>query len=584
MVLEQARRLRGRPALRCKEKGAYRDILWEDLEKSIRSFGRGLLGLGVARGERVAIMAPNRPEWVYADLGSMACGALSVPIYHTEGLKHILYILKDSESRFLFIHSPLVAEALIQHHGELPHLKRIVLLEGVLPYARCLSLNDFLRQAEKVADADLDRWIEAGAQEDVATMIYTSGTTGPPKGVLLTHANFLSNIEACIQQSEIGEGDECLSFLPLSHVFERMAGYYLMLHQGAVIAYAESLDTVPVNLLETHPTIIVSVPRMYEKLYARIMERVLSGRWLSKQIFFAALKAGKTFAVRELADERPSLLLRWGAALGRKIIFAKMKERLGGRLRFLVSGGAPLGKPLAEFFMAAGIPIYEGYGLTETSPVIALNTPGATRLGTVGRPVPGTEVRIADDGEILVRGPGVFCGYWKKSKETNEVFINGWFKTGDVGWLDEDGFLTITDRKKNLIITAGGENVAPQNLENLFKTDKYIANAMVYGDRKPYLTALLVPNFDNLEKYARTNKLDFVSHCDLVAHPAVLELIQQHIDSLQKELPSFQKIKRFTLLPRDFSREDGELTPTLKVKRNIVATRFHNVLEEMYSV
>lgn len=582
MVLKQAAKLASRTALRRKSEGAWRDISWNNLASNIRAFGEGLLALGIKSGDRVAVMAPNSPEWVYADLGSMACGAISVPVYHTEGIETILHILQDSQSRIFFIHSPLLAGELLAHLDELPRLEKIIQIEGPALSERCLTLESFLQQRKHAATHELDHRLEAGEPDDIATLVYTSGTTGPPKGVMLAHANILSNIEACRDLFAIGEEDECLSFLPLSHVFERMAGYYFMLLQGAVIAYAESLDSVPANMAEVRPTIVISVPRLYEKMYARVMERVLGGPWLKKQIFFGALKAGRTLVELEMRDEPAGALLQKTVDLARKVVFAPLRDHLGGRLRFFVSGGAPLGRDIAEFFFAVGLPIYEGYGLTETSPVIAANNPAHVRLGTVGRPIPGTEVRIAEDGEILVQGPGVFRGYWGQEEQTTEIFLDGWFKTGDIGQIDADGFLAITDRKKDLIVTAGGKNVAPQVLENRFKSDKFIANVMVYGDRKPFLTALVVPNFDNIEKYAREQRIDFLNHCDLVNHPKLLQLIRERIDRHQANMPSFQRIKRFTLLSRDFSGSEGEVTPTLKVKRKVVAEHFHRVLEGMY--
>lgn len=582
MILRQAARMAGRTALRRKSEGKWRDISWDDLAGNIRAYGEGLLALGIQPGDRIAVMAPNCPEWVYADLGSMACGALSVPVYHTEGIETILHILEDSQSRVFFIHSPLLAGELLEHLEKLPHLEQIVQIEGPAVNERFLTLEAFLRQRKQAAKDELARRLEAGKSDDIATLVYTSGTTGLPKGVMLAHANILSNIEACSDLFAIGEKDECLSFLPLSHVFERMAGYYFMLLQGAVIAYAESLDTVPANMAEVRPTIVISVPRLYEKMFARVMERVLGGPWLKKQIFFGALKAGRTLVELEMRGGAPGPLLRKTVDLARRVVFAPLRDHLGGRLRFFVSGGAPLGRDIAEFFFAVGLPIYEGYGLTETSPVIAANNPSHIRLGTVGRPIPGTTVRIAEDGEILVQGPGVFQGYWRQPEQTTEVFADGWFKTGDIGQLDTDGFLAITDRKKDLIVTAGGKNIAPQVLENRFKSDKFIANVMVYGDRKPFLTALVVPNFDNIEKYAREQRIDFLNHCDLVNHPRILQLIRERVDRHQANMPSFQRIKRFTLLSRDFSGSEGEVTPTLKVKRKVVTEHFRRVLEGMY--
>jgi len=584
MVLQQAAKMASRTALRRKLGGAWRDIPWNDLAANVRAFGEGLLALGIQPGDRVAVMAPNSPEWAYADLGSMACGAISVPVYHTEGIETILHILQDSQSRVFFIHSQLLAGELLDHLDELPELQRIIQIEGPALSEHCLTLEGFLQQRKHAAGNELDHRLESGKPDDIATLVYTSGTTGPPKGVMLSHSNILSNIEACRDLFAIGEEDECLSFLPLSHVFERMAGYYFMLMQGAVIAYAENLDTVPANMAEVRPTIVISVPRLYEKMYARVMERVLGGPWLKKQIFFGALKAARTLVDLEMRGEPAGALLQKTVALARQVVFAPLRDHLGGRLRFFVSGGAPLGRDIAEFFFAVGLPIYEGYGLTETSPVIAANNPANVRLGSVGRPIPGTEVRIAEDGEILVQGPGVFRGYWGQEGQTAEFFLDGWFKTGDIGQIDAEGFLAITDRKKDLIVTAGGKNVAPQVLENRFKSDKFIANVMVYGDRKPFLTALIVPNFDNIEKYARENRIDFLNHCDLVNHPGILQLIRERIDRLQANMPSFQRIKRFTLLSRDFSGNEGEMTPTLKIKRKVVAEHFHRNLEGMYLI
>ncbi len=581
-LFEKASQRRGKEALQHKVNGQYTGITWDTLEDQIRHFSRGLIGLGIQPGDRVAIMAPNSPEWVYADFGAMACGALSVPVYHTEGIDTILYILRDSGSRVLFLYSLLMAEELAERLEQVPELEQVILLDATLDHPRFKTLDAFLDESEKTPEDLLEKRLQTGRPDEVATIVYTSGTTGPPKGVLLTHENFLSNIEACRKRFDIGETDICLSFLPLSHVFERMAGYYLMLMQGTVIAYAEGIDSVPANLVEVRPTVAISVPRLYEKMFARVMERVLSGSWLSKQLFFGALNSGKKLIQKELSGETAGPVLRGGVALARKVVFSKIRQRLGGRLRFFVSGGAPLTINVAEFFLAAGIPIYEGYGLTETAPVIACNCPEALRLGTVGKPLEGLDIRLADDGEILVKGPNVFKGYWNKEQETKDAFVDGWFKTGDIGRIDAEGFLAITDRKKDLIVTAGGENVAPQILEGLFKTDKYISNAMIYGDGKPYLTALLVPNFESLEKYAKFKKIDFLTACDLVNHPRVLNLIRRRIDHLQEDLTAFQRVKRFTLLSRDFSKEEDEITPTLKIKRKVVSKHFNNVLEGMY--
>jgi len=582
MILRQAESYGAKTALQRKVDGTYTDISWNEMATNIAAFARSLSALGIGQGDRVAIMAPNCPEWVYADIGALSCTAISVPVYHTEGFDTLRHIVNDSGSRILFLASQLLAREVADQWEEMGSLEKVVMIEGQPDHPNMLSLSDFRALGDSVKDSDVKQRLDAGAGGDLATLVYTSGTTGVPKGAMLTHRNILSNIEACAQLYAITESDTCLSFLPLSHIFERMAGYYFMLSKGVTIAYAENIDSVPLNLTEVQPTIVISVPRLYEKMFARVMERVLAGPWIRKQIFFAAVKIGRAHVARQLAGQPDPALLKIGLALAGKLVFSKLRERLGGRLRFFISGGAPLVQNVAEFFLAAGIPIYEGYGLTETSPVLACNRAGAIRLGAVGKSVPGTEIKIADDGEIIARGPGIFKGYWQNPEKTAEVLQDNWFHTGDIGEIDADGFLKITDRKKDLIVTAGGKNIAPQFLENLFKTDKFLANAVVYGDRKPFLTALLVPNFDNIEKYARYKKIDFLNHCDLVNHPRILDLVRRRIDRMQASLPSYSRIKRFTLLSRDFTADEGEVTPTLKIKRKAVAANFQQVLEGMY--
>lgn len=582
MVLARAACYTRNPVFREKVDGAYRDIGWETFESQLRAYARGLLARSLRPGDRVAIMAPNGPQWVWADLAIQACGAVTVPVYHTEGLANTLYLLGDSGSRLLFLWSPVVAAELAGQFDDLPGLETIVLLNGQFDHPRIIPLGSFLRPPEPGLDQLLAERLRAGDANDAASIVYTSGTTGNSKGALLTHRNFLSNVRSCRILFDISPADTCLSFLPLSHVFERMAGYYMMLHQGATIAYAEGIDSVPLNLREVRPTILISVPRLYEKMFARIMERVISSPWLKRKLFLAALDLCRRQVAAEQAGQPAPFWLRGPAGIARRLLHARLQEPLGGRLRYFVSGGAPLARDVAEFFLAAGIPIYEGYGLTESSPVIAANTAQNLRLGTVGRPIPRTRVKIAGDGEILAAGPGIFKSYWRRPQETAEALVDGWLHTGDIGTLDQDGFLAITGRKKDLIVTAGGENIAPLALEDRLKSDKFIANAVICGDRRPFLTALLVPNFDNLTRYARLKQIDFLSHCDLVNHPRVLELLRRRVEQLQGGLPGFQQIKRFTLLSRDFSAENGEITPTLKVRRQAVIDKFGPLIDSMY--
>ena len=582
MVLARAACYANHPVFREKVDGRYLDIGWDEFTAQLRARARGLLALSVQPGERVAIMAPNSPQWAWADLATLSCGAVSVPVYHTDGLANIVYLLNDSGSRLLFLWSPVVAKELLGQLDKIPALEAIILLNGQFDDPRVIPLAHMLRPPDPGLDRLLDERLTSGQADDLASIVYTSGTTGTAKGARLTHRNFLSNVRACHTLFDISPRDTCLSFLPLSHVFERMAGYYMMLRQGATIAYAEGIDSVPLNLKEVRPTILISVPRLYEKMYARIMDRVVSSPWLKRKLFLATLDVSRRRIATGQAGRPVPPWLRIAGGVAAKLLHAKLQEPLGGRLRYFVSGGAPLARDVAEFFLAAGIPIYEGYGLTETSPVIAANTSRALRLGTVGRPIPGTRVRIADDGEILAAGAGIFRGYHNRPEETAAVLVDGWFHTGDVGMLDHDGFLAITDRKKDLIVTAGGENVAPQPLENRLKTDKFIANALVCGDRKPFLTALLVPNIDNLIRYAHLKKIDFLTVCDLVNHPRILELLRRRVEQLQAGLPGYQQIRRFTLLSRDFSAESGEVTPTLKVRRKVVATKFRALIDGMY--
>lgn len=584
MVFERIELYARQTVMRRKINGRYQDISWQEFGQTIRSFAASLVALNLQPEQQAAILAPNCPEWAFADLAIMTVGARTVPIYHTEGVKTIIHILDDAECQILFTHSAFLATEILKHREQCPALKKIILLEGHTEAEDIITLDAFLALAEQTASQQIDELLHSGRWDALATLVYTSGTTGEPKGAMLTHENILANVEACCSLTEfgIGPGDECLSFLPLSHIFERMAGYYLMLHQGVTISYAESIDTVPANLAEIKPTIVISVPRLYEKMYNRVLERVTTGPWLKKQLFFLAIKVGKGKVAREQQDLSPTVLQTALFDIFDKLVFSKIKERLGGRLRYFVSGGAPLVKGIAEFFLAAGVPIYEGYGLTETSPVIAVNYPGRHRIGTVGPPLKNLQVKIAEDGELLVKGPSVFQGYWKKPERTAENLQDGWFHTGDIALLDAKGFLTITDRKKDIIVTAGGKNIAPQALENELKADKYISGVMIYGDQRPYLTALVVPDFESLQKYADYKHIDFLDHCDLVNHPQILNLIRRRIDKIQHTLPSYQQIKRFTLLSRDFSSEKGEVTPTLKIKRNIVGKRFANVIEDLY--
>jgi long-chain acyl-CoA synthetase len=417
--------------------------------------------------------------------------------------------------------------------------------------------------------------------EDEATLIYTSGTTGVPKGVVLTHHNLLSNIKTASDLIEFSSKDTVLSFLPLSHILERMV-MFTYIYKGCTVAFAESVDAVAQNLLEVRPHIMVSVPRVFEKIYTKVMDQVLSSPALRRRIFFWALRIGKQASALALAGRPVPGWLRVRRGLAAKLVFSKITARTGGRVRFFVSGGAPLSKDIAEFFFAIGLTVLEGYGLTETSPLLSVNTFENIRLGTVGKPAPGIDIRIAPDGEILARGPNVMKGYYKKEAETREIMQGGWFHTGDIGHFDADGFLVITDRKKDLLVTSGGKNVAPQPIENLLKTSPYISNAVVIGDRRRFVAALVVPEFDKLKDYATSQGIAFGSLEDLCRDRRVVEFLKSEVDRATPLLASYERVKKIVVLPRDFDIEKGEITPSLKVRRANVTAEYQEAIEALY--
>ncbi|HEK86489.1 MAG TPA: long-chain fatty acid--CoA ligase [Candidatus Aminicenantes bacterium] len=566
-----------------KKEGQYQPISTRDFARRVRNISSGLKSLSLKKGDKLIILSENRPEWVMVDLAAICQGAITVPIYTSLTPEQIKYIVNDSEARFLVCSNLELWEKIDRIKNELPLVEKYIMMESQ-PAAGVLSLEEIEKDGELFNQHhpdDFDRIALSLRPDDLATIIYTSGTTGVPKGAMLTHDNLVSNVKALRSIIPFTDKDTALSFLPLSHVLERMCTY-AWIYVGATIAYAESVDTVAENLVEAKPTIMVSVPRLFDKFYSRVIDNVLSSSRLEKRIFFWALKVGKKYARKKLSQEKISSYLKAKYSLAYKLVFSKIVERTGGRVRFFVSGGAPLSKEIAEFFYALGLLIIEGYGLTETSPVIAVNTLNEFRFGTVGKILPGVEVKFAPDGEIWVRGPNVMKGYFKKEEETREAFEEGWFKTGDIGYLDKDGYLVITDRKKDIIVTAGGKNVAPQPIENTVKTSPYIANAVVVGSGRKFVSALIVPDFDKLEKYAQEQGINFTDHHDLLAKPEIYDFYMKEIDRLTPHLASYEKIKKITLLEKDFEIEAGEMTPTLKVRRKIVEEKYKPLIDQMY--
>ncbi|MCR4395711.1 MAG: long-chain fatty acid--CoA ligase [Candidatus Saccharicenans sp.] len=566
-----------------KREGQYRPISTAEFSERVRNISAGLRVLGLKREDKLIILSENRPEWVMVDLAAICLGAVTVPIYTSLTPQQIRYIINDSEARFVVCSNPEMWAKLEVIQSELPLVEKYIMIEEPAP-AGVLPLKEVEKEGEKLNRNNPEEFEKIALSigpDDLATIIYTSGTTGVPKGAMLSHYNLVSNVQALRSVIEFTNNDTALSFLPLSHVLERMCTF-AWIYVGATIAYAESVDTVAQNLVEARPTIMVSVPRLFDKFYARVIDNVLSSSNLKKKIFFWALKVGRKYAQKKINKEKISFWLKFRYRLAYKLVFSKIVEKTGGRVRFFVSGGAPLSRDIAEFFYAMGILVIEGYGLTETSPVIAVNRLEDFRFGAVGKIVPGVGVKIASDGEIWARGPNVMKGYFKKEAETREAFEDGWFKTGDIGYLDKDGYLVITDRKKDIIVTAGGKNVAPQPIENTLKTSPYIANAVVVGNHRKFVSALIVPDFDKLEIYARENNIAFADRRELIDRPEIYEFFMTEIDRLTPHLASYEKIKKITLLGRDFEIEAGEMTPTLKVRRKIVEDKYKELIDRMY--
>lgn len=570
-------------ALLVKEGESWRAISHDEVERRVRHLALALGVLGVDRGDRVAIVSENRPEWAISDYAALCHGALLVPIYQTLLPNQIAYILQDSGARLLFVSTREQLDKVLAVWDTVPSLEHVIVFddvaterEGVLTLEAALELGE-AAESRGAAEGFRERALEA-APDDVATVLYTSGTTGQPKGVMLTHQNIFSNVQAVYRVLDFSKADTSLSFLPLSHILQRMVDFALF-GRGVSIAYVSSLDQVAAAMSEVRPTVVVSTPRVYEKLYSRI----LSATGVKRRLVLWSRRVALEWADRVLAGERPSLGLRLRHRVADRLVFSKVRAAIGGRLRFFVSGAAPLAPELARFFFGAGVTILEGYGLTETSPVTNVNRPDSIRIGTVGPPVPGTEIAIADDGEILVRGPQVMKGYFNLPEATAEAIdSDGWFRTGDIGELDADGYLKITDRKKDLLVTAGGKNIAPQPLENEIKTSRYIAEAVMLGDRRPYPIVLVVPDFDAIAGWAEAKGITERDRVALVRHPDVQAKLEREVERKVESFARYEKPKKVAVLEREFSIEGGELTPTMKVRRRVVEERYAAVIEALY--
>ncbi|MFB0516814.1 MAG: long-chain fatty acid--CoA ligase [Candidatus Neomarinimicrobiota bacterium] len=577
-----------------KRKDHWEGLRGKDIRTSVEDLAYGLVSLGVGKGVQVAIVSNNSPRWAMADYGILCTGGATVSIYPTLAPPQVAYILQHSESRVIFAEDEEQAGKILEVWDECPDLTTMVVMNDARVTGKAadekdraiISFIDLLEQGHeygKEKNLDFEAMCTACEPDDLLTLIYTSGTTGEPKGVMLSHHNMVSNIEDSLQCIYIDDKDSLLSFLPLSHSFERMAGHFLAFSRGTTVYYAESMDKVGENMVEVKPTVLIGVPRFYEKVYNRVIESISQSSTIKQKIFWWALAQGKATLKLTMAGEKPGWWLSKKFGLANKLVFSKLKERVGGRVRFFVSGAAPLSADIAEFFASLDMIVLEGYGLTETSPVLSVNKLEKFKFGKVGPAIPNVELKIADDGEILAKGPNIMLGYFKDPVATAEAIdSDSWFRTGDIGDLDEDGYLKITDRKKSILVTSGGKNVAPAPLENALILSPYIEQVMIIGDKRNFISALLVPSFEKLEAFAREKSFPSKDRHALVKNPQVLELFDQEVEQAMKPFARYERVRKFALLPREFTIEQGELTPTLKVKRETVFEHFGEEIEALY--
>ncbi len=575
-------------ALKYKKGGAWHSISHRQVYSNVKRAALGLVALGIKPNDRVAILSENRPEWLISDFACVMSGATSVPLYPMLPADQIAYMVQDSEARIVFASTREQLLKVRELRGSAPSLEQIVVYDeeiatepDVLPFDGLLELGE--SAASELADDEYRQRALDTDPHDVLTILYTSGTTGVPKGVMLTHNNLYSNVRTTLQVVEIRREDVSLSVLPLSHIFERMVGHYVMVDAGATICYAESFQEIGANLSEVRPTVMTLVPRGYERIYGQFKEAARKASAPKRRLMLWALDVGSRHTDRVLAGQRVSASLALQQAIADRLVFSKVRELFGGRMRLFVSGSAPLSPDIARFILSAGVTLLEGYGLTETSPIISLNNFGDIKLGTVGRPLPGVEVAIAQDGEILTRGPNVMKGYYKMPEATAAAIEpDGWFHTGDIGEIDADGRLSITDRKKDIIVTAGGKNIAPQPIENRAKNSPYVNQVIMIGDRRKFPILVVVPEFDALEAWARSQHIEFRDHEQLVSDPRVCEFVEREILNTLADLARYERPKRVALLPRELTMAAGEVTPTMKVRRRVIESKYQSMIDRLY--
>lgn len=577
----------GRFILKHKVDGNYVGITYDQMREETELFSLGLAYLGIKKDDKVSIISENRPEWVYSDFAILSLGAIDVPLYPSLTADSVEFILNNSESKGVIVSNKFQLNKFLKIKDKCRSLKFAIVLNekdfdiNVKDLYTFKNVQELGKKFRKDNPNFFSESMDLSRPNDICTIIYTSGTTGEPKGVVLTHHNILSNVEAALESFPITKDDIFLSFLPLCHIFERMGGYYTAFSSGGTICYAESIETVAQNLIEVKPTIMTTVPRLFERIYSKIIKNVESQPEKKQKIFWWAIETGREYAKAKKAKSIP-ITLSVKHKLADKLVHKKLREKTGGNLRFFISGGAALPRDLGEFFEAVGILIIEGYGLTESSPVITANRLDAYKFGTVGKPMPGVTVKIAEDGEILAKGPNIMQGYYKNKKETDATIKDGWLYTGDIGVFDHDGFLMITDRKKHLFKTSAGKYIAPTPIENIFLASKYIDQFVLIGDRRMFLTALIVPDFEALKEYADSHNIKYSNTQDLAKDDEIYKLLEKDMDQFQKKLANFERVRKFVMLDRPFTIESGEITPSMKVKRKFIEERYQDLIEQMY--
>lgn len=588
VLRENARKYASKTAVSYKKQGMFHSLTYEEFYERVLYLARGLRKNGMAPGDRVAIFSENRLGWAISDFGIQSAGGVTVPIYATNTGKQAAYIINHSGAKIVFCSTKGQYEKLLAIKNEIPGVELVISYERFIgdrsfPVYTQYQLSEMETPLTDEDRRTIEAQIDAIGPDHLLTVIYTSGTTGVPKGVLLTQYNVMINAEYGVQQLGVPQVDlTTLSFLPLSHVLERTVGYYVTLLFGNHIAFAENVATVMENMVEIKPTNMVSVPRLFEKIHSRIYESVNQASPFKKRLFHRAVEVGRKYVTRKYITKEPLGVLQFQYHFYDKLVFKKIRKAFGGRLRYFICGGAPLDKTINEFMWAIGIPVYSGYGLTETSPGLAITNAHEVRFDSVGKMLKDVKAKLAEDGELLVKGPQVTKAYYKNEEATREAFEDGWFKTGDIARIDEEGFVYIIDRKKELIITAGGKNIAPQPIEIELTLDEFVSQAYVYGDRKPYLVALLTPDVGRLIDFAREKNIRYTDIAELVQHSEIIALFAERIAEKNKLYPSYQTIKYFKVLPHEFSLEGGEMTPTLKLKRRVIIEKYKNIIEGLY--